>query len=154
MHMFRHQHIPKQREIIPVASFVEDSQKNVSGALRAQKRPAAIATERDEMQIAAAIAAHQRIAQRFDSTRLKWLRAAHDFTQSSRVFQLQDGINTCEVIHRIHCGSQAGIGKARTPAPFARAEAVKKLIRQCFWGAVGWYKIYIEVRIIACRASN
>jgi len=57
--MFRHHHVSQQREIIALANFTQNLEKEMPRALRAQQRHAAIATAGDEMQLAQSVAASQ-----------------------------------------------------------------------------------------------
>ena len=60
--MLGHDHIPDELEVVPQADLVEDSYEAVASPRRAQQRTPPIATEGDEMEIAAPIETLQTIA--------------------------------------------------------------------------------------------
>jgi len=57
MNVLRHHHVTDERELIDLANFIEDFQKHVAAARRAEKPSSAIATTGNEMQVPLAIAA-------------------------------------------------------------------------------------------------
>ncbi len=62
VHVFRHYHVAQQLESVPRAHLPEYLHKTITRTSRAQVRPAAITTKRDEVQIAASVMPLQRIA--------------------------------------------------------------------------------------------
>ena len=59
MNMFRHHYITDQREIVALANFIQNLEKEIPSPLRAQQRRAAITTACNKVQLAQPIAASQ-----------------------------------------------------------------------------------------------
>jgi hypothetical protein len=57
--MFRHHYITDQREIVALANFIQNLEKEIPSPLRAQQRRAAITTACNKVQLAQPIAASQ-----------------------------------------------------------------------------------------------